>query len=416
MKIGYACLSVGVNSIDSYRTCSVKSYSEELIEEIIEHNLNVLFSMLKYNVKNNIKMFRISSDIIPLASHPINTYNWKDKFKTKLEDIGEYIKNNDIRVSMHPGQYTVLNSNNEEVVNRAISDLEYHCDFLNSLGVNYTNKLILHVGGVYNSKLEAIKRFEKNYLKLREDIKSRLVIENDDKLYTIEDVLNISKNINIPVVFDNLHHKINPSNLYTELEWIEKCAKTWKENDGKQKVHYSNQNPSKRIGAHSDYIYINEFMGFYEKVKHLNLDIMLEVKDKNLSAIKCFNTTTIQNKKVYETEWAKYKYVILEKNHNKYKELREYLKSENFDPKQFYLLIEAALECENTIGGYRNSFDHVWGYFKKICTDKEKSMYLKKLEEFNNGNLKPKNMKNFLFKLSIKYDIKYLLDSYYFAF
>lgn len=416
MRIGYACLTVGVNYLDSYRTCTIKKYSRELIAEIIEHNLNVLAEVLKYNVKNNIKMFRISSDIIPLASHSINDFNWQEEFKEKLFEIGNYIKENDLRVSMHPGQYTVLNSTNEDVVTRAILDLEYHCNFLDSLNVDSTHKIILHIGGVYDNKELAMKRFEENFLKLNNNIKARLVIENDDKLYNINDVLNISKNTSIPVVFDNLHHQINHSNLYSEVEWIKLCAKTWKSKDGNVKVHYSNQNPSKRVGAHSEFIYIEQFLAFYNDVKALNLDIMLEVKDKNLSAIKCINCIFDISKKAYEMVWAKYKYIILEKDHNTYKELREYLKREDFNPKEFYLLIEKSLVKDNTDGGYRNSFDHVWGYFKKVCTDKEKEMYKKKLYAFNNGELSAKSMKNFLFKMATKYNSKYLLDSYYFDF
>ncbi len=417
MRIGYACLTVGINTLKSYRTCSVKNYSRELISEIIEHNLCVLLNVLKYNVKNNIKMFRISSDIIPLASHPVNDFNWEEEFNEKLFEIGKYIKENDLRVSMHPGQYTVLNSPNNDVVSRAILDLEYHCKFLDSLNVDSSNKIILHIGGVYNNKVEAMKRFCDNYSQLSNCIKSRLVIENDDKLFKISDVLHISKISSIPVVFDNLHHEINNDDTYSEVEWLEKCIKTWGDSDGVAKVHYSNQNPSKRVGAHSEFIYIEKFIEFYKKISHLQIDIMLEVKDKNLSAIKCIQTISKYDLKYYEKEWAKYKYVILERDHNTYKDLRQYLKNRSeFEPKAFYLLIEKALEKPNTDGGYRNSFDHVWGYFKKVCTDKEKQMYKHKHEKFNCGELKAKSMKNFLFKMATKYNSKYLLDSYYFDF
>jgi len=98
-------------------------------------------------------------------------------------------RNPNIRGSMHPGQYTVLNSPNEEVVEKSIMDLEYHCKFLDSLGVDYSNKIILHVGGVYGDKISAMERFKHNFNRLSNSLKKRLVIENDDKSYTIEDVL-----------------------------------------------------------------------------------------------------------------------------------------------------------------------------------------------------------------------------------
>lgn len=416
MAIGYACLVTGLNSIESFRTCTLKTYSEDKMFELIKHNLKVLLQILQYNNRNDIKLFRISSDIIPLASHEINTYKWQDIFKKELIEIGKYIKENKMRVSMHPGQYTVLNSPSEDVCRRAIDDLAYHCDFLSSLNLDNTHKIILHIGGVYNEREAAIERFKVNYLKLPQQIKNRLVIENDDKSYNITEVYAIGTQLNIPVVFDNLHHQILNDNTFDELTWIKKCSATWKNQDGKQKLHYSQQAPNKQVGSHSSFIAIDQFLKFYYNLEGLDVDIMLEVKDKNLSAVKCIHCTGQTNIKLLEKEWAKYKYIILERSHNTYKEIRSYLKNrDSCTSKEFYNLIEQALVLEATDGGYRNSFDHVWGYFKKLCTVKEKELYLKKLEQFNSSLLKAKTMKKYLYRLAIKYNQTYLLDSYYFS-
>lgn len=87
---------------------------------------------------------------------------------------------NDIRVSMHPGQYTVLNSPNDDVVKRAIEDLNYHVKVLDNFGVGENHKIILHIGGVYNDKEQAINRFADNYKRLNDQVRERLVIENDE--------------------------------------------------------------------------------------------------------------------------------------------------------------------------------------------------------------------------------------------
>lgn len=105
-----------------------------------------------------------------------------------------------------------MNSPKKDVVERAIKDLNYHAKVLDSLGVGESHKIVLHIGGVYNDKKQAINRFIKNYSNLSNEVKQRLIIENDDKLYNINDVLGISNIINIPVVFDNLHNNVNPSN------------------------------------------------------------------------------------------------------------------------------------------------------------------------------------------------------------
>jgi UV DNA damage endonuclease len=289
MRIGYACLIVGRDDI-KYKTCKFSNASKDKLKSIIAYNLESLSKALEYNRNKNIELFRISSNIIPFGSNKSICIDWQNIFKKELNIIGKKIRNYKIRVSMHPGQYTVLNSPNKDVVNRAIDDLKYHTDFLNSLGLDESSKIILHIGGVYGNKNEAIKRFINNYELLDSNIKNRLVIENDDKSYNINDVLNISNILDIPVVYDNLHNFINCYDKdKDDLYWIKLCSKTWKTKDGNQKIHYSEQDFDKQKGSHSSTIDIERFTKFYKKIRYLNIDIMLEVKDKDISAIKCID-------------------------------------------------------------------------------------------------------------------------------
>jgi UV DNA damage endonuclease len=276
------------------KTCRQKYASEEKLQEIIRHNLNSLDNIIDYNISNNIHLFRISSDIIPFGSSPVNTLKWWELFESDILKISEKIKSNNIRVSMHPGQYTVLNSPHEDVVDRAVKDLNYHVLFLESLGLNEEHKIILHIGGVYNNKPEAMERFMVNYKELSYLIKQRLVLENDDKSYNIGEVINIGQQLNAPVVFDNLHNSLNPSKESKSEEiWIKECNKTWKLKDGCQKIHYSQQDLGKRAGSHSSSIRLEEFVDFYKRVDGVNLDIMLEVKDKNISAVNCIKQISL---------------------------------------------------------------------------------------------------------------------------
>lgn len=136
--------------------------------------------------------------------------NWEEIFKEDFERIGQKINEHEIRSSMHPGQYTVLNSPKEKVVENAVKDLDYHVRLLEALKQDQKSKIILHIGGVYGNKEDAIERFEESYQSLDQKIKDRLIIENDDSSYTIEEVLAIGKRNNIPVVYDNLHHALLP--------------------------------------------------------------------------------------------------------------------------------------------------------------------------------------------------------------
>jgi UV DNA damage endonuclease len=289
MRIGYACLLVGVEGT-TIRACRLDAATHDRMASLVSQNLQTLNCILDYNHANNIHMFRISSDIIPFGSNKAVNFPWQTLYADELQALGKKAKQCDIRLSMHPGQYTVLNSPHAHVVENAIRDLEYHCDVLDAMGMDATNKIILHIGGIYGDKPAAIERFKSHYMNLGDRIKQHLVIENDDTCYTIEDVLAIGSELKIPVVVDNLHHEINPSAKAQSIkEWITDCATTWRKKDGAQKIHYSQQAQGKRAGSHSETIDLPTFLRFYKKLPTTDLDIMLEVKDKNLSALKCIH-------------------------------------------------------------------------------------------------------------------------------
>ena len=417
MSIGYACLTVGVPNT-AMKSCRIQNASEEKLHELIAYNLNSLENIIDYNIQNNIKLFRISSDIIPFGSSSANTLAWWEVFSLELSRIASKIQENHRRVSMHPGQYTVLNSPKEDVVQRAIEDLNYHTRLLRHLGGTAENKIILHIGGVYGDKTQAMERFATGYNQLDEVVKQHLVIENDDRSYTIRDVLEIGETLNIPVVFDNLHHAINQcEEQQDDLYWINRCKQTWQPQDGRQKIHYSQQDPEKQLGGHSKTTGITDFMAYYKLVNGHEIDIMLEVKDKNLSAVKAINCTTGDRKiNKLEKEWGKYKYTILENSPASYATICKLLKDKSHYPAtEFYNLVEDAMEQPYTIGNALNGALHVWGYFKQIALEKEKAKFLETIEMFKQGEVPISKIKNMLWKLAVKYDEPYLLDSYYFV-
>jgi len=416
MSIGYACLTIGVQNTNLSR-CSLKNAEEDHIRSIIVSNLSALETIIDYNSSNKIMLFRISSDIIPFGSHEINQVPWWEDYREKLLELGQKIKEAEMRVSMHPGQYTVLNSPEPKIVKNAIRDLEYHNRFLDALGMNHKSKIILHIGGVYGNKKSAMKCFCNHFLQLPNPVKNRLVIENDDKNYTIEEVLEISKQLNIPVVFDNLHHRINPPQTkLTDAEWMICCGRTWKEQDGIQKIHYSQQKEGKIQGSHSDTIVLSQFLNYYVEFPNKNLDIMLEVKDKNLSAIKCIKTV-IDNatSKELEEEWARYKYFVLSKSARLYQEIRELLKDKTaHTADEFYEKIERALLLEEDTGAQVNAAQHVWSYIRGDCSAPEKNRFDKLMNEYQLGEKSILPVKNHLFRCATKRNQNYLVNSLYF--
>lgn len=292
IRIGYACINSRL--ISPNRTCRLRNATSEKILELATSNLAALQRILEWNVTHGIELFRITSDVIPFASHQINKVPWPTILRAELERIGSYIRANRLRVSMHPGQFTVLNSPRREVVENSVRELAYHTTFLDALEIDDTHKTVIHLGGIYGDKRESLKRFIQNAAELDDRIKARLVIENDEHCYTVTDTLSASKAIGVPVVFDVFHHRWNPALRSDSLRAIiKRSAATWRRRDGRVKIHYSNQWPGQPAGTHSKSISVEKFHDFYRQIKDLDIDVMLEVKDKERSVLKIMKSLPI---------------------------------------------------------------------------------------------------------------------------
>ena len=416
MNIGYACLAVGVPNTQ-IKGCTISNATESRIAELAGQNLEAVGKMLDYNGRMGIRLFRISSDTIPFAGNPVNTLNWAEMFAPQLAALGEKAGSLGIRLSMHPGQYTVLNSPRSDVVEAAIRDLTYHTSFMDAMGLGRENKIILHVGGGYGNHKEAMRQFANHAKYLSPEIKNRLVLENDERIFNIAEVLELAEIVRLPVVFDILHHQAIPSSPKGSLEsWIAAAGNTWGPQDGALKLHYSQQDKGKKIGAHSVTISLDGFCDFIDMVGEYNPDIMLEVKDKNLSAVKCQNALA-EDKKIgrLEQEWGRYKYNVLEHDPNGYNQIRQLLKEKDTYPvKDFYRIIEETLNSPASPGNARNAAEHVWGYFKNQAEAAEKARFERLSAGFGNGKNAALSMKIFLLKLQEKYRDEYLKQSLYF--
>ncbi len=288
MKIGYPCINRSVNCRGN-RTFRLASYSPERFIDVCTANLDCLSQVLRYNVASGILFFRISSDIIPFASHPVLDVAWQEILGEKLGEIGRYIRANRIRISMHPDQFVVINSNRSDVVERSVRELEYHADFLGLLGLSEDARIQIHVGGVYGDRVGAMDRFISSYHELLDDrVRKYLSIENDDRCYCLADCLEISRKTGIPVIFDNFHHSLlNRGEPVSGA--MASAAATWGGGCGLPMVDYSSQEPGKRPGVHAETIDTDDFSTFVETCSGLDFDIMLEIKDKEKSALQAID-------------------------------------------------------------------------------------------------------------------------------
>jgi len=251
-------------------------------KELAIKNLNDLQTILEWNKENNIYFMRITSNLFPFCNHK----EWKyslDFADDLLKQIGNYAKEHKMRLSMHPGQYNVLSSNSQKVIDNTFRDLIHHCDILDRMGLNKDSIMVVHGGGVYGNKKKALERFKTNFLLLPKNVQKRLVIENCEMSYTIEDLLPLSEELLIPLVIDMHHDEINPSSENPEY-YFERVTKIWKLRNIKQKIHISNSIPGIKTTdtktarrKHSDYItYMHKSINLLEKP----IDIMVEAKMK----------------------------------------------------------------------------------------------------------------------------------------
>ncbi len=284
MKIGYPCINRTIGC-KSDRTFRLKSYSEDRLIETVQNNLDCLLEILRFNIDQDIRFFRITSDLVPFASHPVNRFDWKGFFASTFTEIGKFIRSHDIRISMHPDQFNVINTKNPDVSKRTVAELEYHAMVLDAMHLNSSAKIQIHVGGVYGNKPESMNRFIERYAQLPKQIRNRLVIENDDRLYTLSDCLSISRGSGIPVLFDTFHHQLNNSGESIS-EAVRKVSATWTATDGLPMADYISQAVGNRKGNHAESIDLGDFARFLVQTKDCDFDVMLEIKDKEASALK----------------------------------------------------------------------------------------------------------------------------------
>ena len=281
VRLGYACITNALDESSSslltythFKKLGSSGYNK--LNEVIISNFKSLESILKYNISNDIYFYRLSSNIIPLISHPnvdIDLTKYEDYFKK----VGDIIKKNKLRVDMHVDPYYVLNSVNDSVVESTINICKIYHNMFKLMGIK--SNLIFHIGGKTISKEEGIKRFINNFKLLDKEIQDMILIENDDKIYDIIDCINISKRINCKIVLDYHHYMCNKAGVDIK-DYLEYIFNTF---EGVPKVHFSSSKSKKEYRAHDDYINIKEFINFLDMIKVYNrdIDIMIEAKMKD---------------------------------------------------------------------------------------------------------------------------------------
>jgi|UniRef100_A0A6C0JEN4 UV DNA damage endonuclease len=300
IQLGLCCLNTILRaqkpSVFASRKMIIRTVKEkgiDVLKQKILQNLRDVLTMIDWNEENGIKVFRLSSELFPHKSNPkVEDYSF-DFAKDLLRKIGIKAKKYNQRLTFHPGQYNVVGTPNKKSFQQTIVDLKYHADVLDLIDAGKDSVMVVHGGGIYNDKKATLERWCKQYMLLPENVRNRLVLENCEKCFSIEDCLYVSKKVNIPVVFDTHHYncycKMHPAESFKPaVEYISEILDSWKRRNIKPKFHVSEQG-SGRTGHHSDYIetipqYLMEIPDKYG----VEIDIMIEAKMKEQAIFKLY--------------------------------------------------------------------------------------------------------------------------------
>ncbi|MGV3618222.1 MAG: UV DNA damage repair endonuclease UvsE [Fimbriimonas sp.] len=278
-RIGFACV-LSDGSLSTNHTLRLASLTETRLAETAHQNLDDLERILFLMAQGPLRLIRLGGSTIPLASHESMTFDWRPFVAGRLRAIGGKYVPMGFRFSSHPGQYTILNSPDALVVQRAEAELVYSVDLLDLMGLDGSHKVVIHGGGIYNDRPASTERLIANLKTLPEKVRRRLILENDERLFSLSQILEVGEAAGLPVCFDLHHHQINPGEEEL-VPLLERVAKTW---DCRPKLHMSSQRPQSRVGAHDDLLHERD-MATLTEILPFEADVMVEAKAKEVAAV-----------------------------------------------------------------------------------------------------------------------------------
>jgi UV DNA damage endonuclease len=300
MRLGFAVKVLGAGGLPSHDTR--RHASEPNLGVSLEH----LEAILGYLDDADIRFYRMATGLAPYASHPELT-RFRDgpaRFAERLAEVGALARQLGIRLTTHPGQYTVLNSEDPEIQRLAAVELEVQAEIMDGMGLGPESVVILHVGGAAGGTQAALERFCRGFELLSDAARRRLVVENDDRTFALRDVVGLAQRIGRPVVWDILHHHCNDPDRIPDREALELALSTWPEGV-LPKIHFSTPKTAveerkvrkgrrverrlvlPQLRAHADTIdpiSFEQFVG--ETAEGLDFDVMLEAKAKDLALLR----------------------------------------------------------------------------------------------------------------------------------
>lgn len=292
IRFGYVANALGLWNASPSKSLTFARYSvlgkdERLdkLHEVTSENLEHTKRILHYNIAHEIKLYRFSSSLVPLATHPEVDWDFVSPFMEKWAELGRLVKRYGIRPSFHPNQFTLFTSPREDVTANAIKDMKFHYRMLSAMGVEDNALINIHIGGAYGDKNATLLRFHDNLVGLPEEIKRITTLENDDKTYNVMETLEACEREGIRMVLDYHHHLANPIEVELDDAFLARIFNTWANSGLVPKIHVSSPKSDSAFRSHADFVDLEFVLPFLKTAKALNqdFDIMIEAKQKNLA-------------------------------------------------------------------------------------------------------------------------------------
>lgn len=317
VRFGFVAMSVLLENASPSRTMTYANFKKlddreaalRKLERITEENLANALRVMRHAAAHDIRVYRFSSKIIPLATHG-DLADWdpyrSEAVREAFARAGAFVKDKQIRASFHPDHFCVLNTPREEVLKSSIRDLDYHVTMFEAMGLDERAKCNIHVGGAYGSKPAAGERFAVQFAGVPERLRRRITLENDDKTFDARETLELAERAGVPMVLDIHHHAVNDGGITdAELtgELWPRIVQTWaRENDRLRvagcasdaadgggvwllppKIHASSPKSGRDPRGHADHVEPGALLRFLREVAGScpRLDVMLEAKRKD---------------------------------------------------------------------------------------------------------------------------------------
>lgn len=291
VRLGYVAMSVHLQNCSPSQTMTYAHFQRladreaaiRKLEQIAKSNLDNCLRLLKHNAAHDIAFFRLSSRLVPLATHEaLADWDYYPPLKPRLHELGQFAAARRMRLDFHPDHFVLINSPQKEVLQQSIRTLRLHYRLLQGMNIPPQHRCVLHVGGYYGQRELALERFVSNWASVPSALQRMIMLENDDRSFDLQDTLYVCEKLGIPLVFDYHHHLAHHQHVAWEDDW-ERVVRSWQDSPLPLKMHISSPKSERQFRHHADYVDAALFWRFLQQIKGsvARIDCMIEAKQKD---------------------------------------------------------------------------------------------------------------------------------------